>query len=487
MKVQSVKYNFIMNTILKMSSFLFPLITFPYVSRILGAAGNGKVAFALNFISYFTMIAQLGIPTYGIRACAKVRDNKEELTKTVEELLIISSVMTVIAYILLAVCMFSIPKLAIDQSLIWIMSSSIILTSMGMEWFYQGIEQYGYITYRNLLFKAISLVLMFVFVHEPQDYVIYGAISVIGTVGSNVLNILRIRKYIYLKWMKGLNIYSHIKPILVFFIFSVATTIYTSLDTVMLGFMSTDVQVGYYDAATKIKRLLLSLVTALGTVLLPRASYYIEHHMHKEFKSIIQKSLVFTFLIAMPLMIYFMVEAKDCILFLAGDGFLNSVSSMVIIMPTILFIGLSNLTGMQILIPLNLEKYTVYSTIFGAVVDLIINAAAIPAYGSAGAAFGTLIAEGIVLIVQIYYLKKLHHLDFLHIDWKDFSKILAASAAALLILLTALHLYSFDHLFINLMYSAVIFFGVYGITLIVLKEKFVWQYGMNTILSKIKK
>ena len=145
-KIHSIKYNFIMNAILKMSSFLFPLITFPYISRILGPEGNGKVSFASSVVYYFTVVASLGIPTYGIRICTRYRDDKEKLSRTVHELLMINSVLTVLSYVVLVILTVCVPRLRGDWKLLLVSSVTLVLSSMGVEWFYQAIEQYAYIT-----------------------------------------------------------------------------------------------------------------------------------------------------------------------------------------------------------------------------------------------------------------------------------------------------------------------------------------------------
>ena len=173
---KSIKINFFMNTLLNMSSFIFPLITFPYVSRILLPEGTGKVSFATSFIAYFTMFAQLGIPTYGIRACASVRDDRKSLSRTVHELLFINIVMSVISYVILFIVLFNVPKLRDDRLLYIIVSSTILLSAIGMEWLYKALEQYTYITVRSLIFKIIALIGMFLLVKTKSDYVIYGGI-----------------------------------------------------------------------------------------------------------------------------------------------------------------------------------------------------------------------------------------------------------------------------------------------------------------------
>ena len=238
-----------------------------YVSRILLPIGTGKVSLATSVITYFSMFAQLGIPTYGIRACAKVRDNREELSKVAQELLIINIIMSAISYIILFALLSFVPKFRCEKKLYVILSFTIILTAIGMEWLYKALEQYTYITARSVIFKFIALIAMFLLIHEQEDYVVYGAITIFAASASNVLNLINAHKYIELKPIRNYNFKRHLKPVLIFFAMSCATTIYTNLDTVMLGFMTTDAEVGYYNAAVKIKVILVSVVTSLGTVL----------------------------------------------------------------------------------------------------------------------------------------------------------------------------------------------------------------------------
>ena len=175
---KSLKLNFLMNVMLTMSSFIFPLITFPYISRILLPIGTGKVSFATSIVTYFSMFAQLGIPTYGIRACARVRDSREELTRTAQELLSINLIMSVISYAVLFILVLTVPRFRAEKNLYVILSFTIILTAIGMEWLYKALEQYTYITIRSVIFKFIALIAMFLLVHDQKDYVVYGGITI---------------------------------------------------------------------------------------------------------------------------------------------------------------------------------------------------------------------------------------------------------------------------------------------------------------------
>lgn len=274
-KKTSITVNFIFNAILNTSKFLFPLITYPYVARVLLPEGSGKVSFATSLIYYFIMFAELGIPKYGIRKCAMVRENKEELTRTVHELMMIQAVTTAIAYIALIGCVFLVPKLAAEKLLYFVISSGLFLHLVGIEWLYKALEEYQYISVRSLTFKVLSVAAMFLFVRQREDYVIYGAITIIASSASYVCNFIRARKIISFRSVGNYNLRQHIKPVLVFFAMACAVSIYSHIDTLMLGFLKGDVEVGYYNAAMKVKTILVSVMTSLSVVLLPRASYYL--------------------------------------------------------------------------------------------------------------------------------------------------------------------------------------------------------------------
>lgn len=471
MKIHSVKYNFIMNAILTVSSILFPLITFPYISRVLLVEGSGKVAFATSAVTYFTMFATLGLPTYGIRACAVVRDDKEKLSQTVQELLIISAITTAVTYIVFFVSLFLVPEFAAKKELMMVMGLSIGLTTIGVQWFYNALEQYSYITMCAIVFKLIGLVLMFLFVRDPSDYVVYGFVYVIGSFGSYVLNFIRLRKFISFKKRARYDLRRHMRATIMFFLLAAASSVYLNLDVVMLGFLKGDLEVGYYNAGIKVKTVLTTCVTSLGTVLLPRLSYYVEKKEKEAFYRMVRKAFQFVFLAATPLMIYFMLYAKESILFLAGESFLPAVLPMNILMPTVLFIGISNITGIQVLTPLGEERKVVISVLAGAILDFVLNLVLIPKMGSTGAAISTLMAEVLVVIVQAAYLgsELKNMLQGIKL-WKIIVPLIAATAAGVG-MRQAVHMTPF----FTLAVTAIGFFGVYGVVLLLVREEFVME------------
>lgn len=402
---KSVKFNYIMNMLLTASNIIFPFITFPYVSRILMPEGLGKISFAQSCVSYFSMFAMLGIPTYGIRLCAKVRNDKVQLSKAVQELFILNSMAGLVAYLALAISILVVPQFRAERALFWVNSLTVLFNVIGVEWLYKALEEYRYITVRSLVFKVLSIVLMFALVHTKEDYVIYGAIAIIANVCSYGFNFIHLRKVVPIIRPEKYEFKKHWAPILTFFMVTCATTIYTSLDSVMLGFMSTDATVGYYNAAVKMKKVLVTMVTAFGAVLLPRVSYYYQNKMYDEFRKIARKAFNYVIVVAFPISVYFMLMARESILFLSGEAYEPAIIPMMIIMPTVFLIGLSNLTGMQILVPQGKERIVLVSVICGAVLDATINCIYIPKVGASGASLGTTIAEMLVLAVQIVALK----------------------------------------------------------------------------------
>lgn len=469
-KSPTLMKNFIMNTILTTSNFIFPLITFPYVSRVLSADGYGKVQMATAFISYFVLIAQLGIPTYGIRACATVKDNKLELSRVVHELTLIQTVMMLISYAMFFLCMETIPKIREEKILYLVASLSIFFSCIGVEWLFRVLDQYTYITTRSLVFKMISIICMFLLVRSQDDYIWYTAISILSSAGSNILNLTRLSRYIVIKPIWKYNLKRHLKPIFILFAYICATTIYTNIDSVMLGFITTDADVGYYNVAVKIKIILVSVITSLGTVLIPRVSYYHEMGMHDAFWKMAEKALKAIFLMSLPMSVFFMIFAKNTIFFLSGESYSESVMPMIFIMPTLVFIGLTSVTGLQILIPTKREKIILYTAIIAAVLDIVINACLIPSMKATGAAIGTLIAEFVTLVIQFFVLRHniIPMLKNMRIGLVFIAIVLATAVSLWVPCLAVGNL-------IALLIGAFLFFGVYMIVLIIGKEQFILE------------
>ena len=424
----------------------------------------------------------MGIPSYAVRKCAQKRDNSNELAKTVKEILIINTVSLCITYAVFIIGLLFIPKLREDSTIMMINSLSIILQTFGVEWFYQAIEQYDYITARNIIVKIISILLLFVFVRSPEDIIPYSIVTIVGTVGSNVLNLLRLPKLVNLKPKYQLDIRQHLKPIFVLFFYYAATTIYTNLDVVMLGFLTDNSMVGYYNASVKLKNVLVSVITALGAVALPRASYYLSNKENDKFRELISTSLNLVLLLSLGFAAYFTIEAQPVMLLLAGEGYVESIQSMMWIIPSIVFIGIGSITAWQLLIPLGRDECTLIGAIVGAIVDFGVNWILIPRYGAAGASIGTLCAEICVVIVHVIGLRDIIR-DY--VDMQNIIKILIGATFGIVSLLVFNRFVAINSVFITCIITATVFFLVYGAIELILKEKTMMK-GLQYVNAKIK-
>lgn len=480
-EIHSVKYNVVMNIILTVSNLLYPIITFPYVSRVLLVEANGKVNFAASVANYFMLVASLGIPTYGVRACAKVRDNRDELSKTAQEILIINFVATIMVLLTYIICVLTIPRFSSDKILFFIEGINIVLNMFGANWLYQALEQYDYITIRSVIFKCISILLMFLLVHKPSDYRQYALTIVFASVGSNILNFIRLHRYISFKRFTDYRFKYHLKPILILFAQNITVSIYTNLDTVMLGILRGNIQVGLYTAAVKCKGLLTGIVVSLGNVLLPRMSYLVKNKMKAEFEKYMILAINTVLFMSFPIVIYFIYSSKDCILLLAGNDFIGAISAMQIITFAVIPNGLTGIFGVQILTSLDREIQVLYSVIVGAVSDFILNILLIPSMGAKGAAIATTIAEFLVLFTQIILGKDI--ITQIYKNLKLF-EYLILSIVSIIPIVILNHFYR-PIAFINLVITSVIYFGLYIVILYFKKDTLLYKLLDNKITYKL--
>lgn len=461
---KSIKINFIFNIVNTVSSLLFPLLAFSYASRILYARGIGEVQFLQSIINYIILFTSLGIPMYGIREIARVRDNQELLSKTTNEIIALNLLLNVLGYIVVALICFFVTKVQTNIFLFLVLSSSIFLSTIGCSWFYNGIEEFKYITTLGLVVKTVSLVFLFVFVKSSSDILYYGIYTILGSVGCNLINFLRLGKYVRVSF-KQLDIKRHIKPTCEIFLFNIVTSIYINLDTVMLGFLKDNVAVGYYTAATKVSHILVTLITSFGAVLLPRSSNLIQKKQFTDFYSLAYKSYKMVIFLAFPICAGVFVCSPYLISIFCGDTFEPAVSTLRIVSPIIVALGISNLIGIQVLYPLGKIKLVTVSTCVGASLNVCFNFVLIPKYGQNGAAIATLIAEWGVTITQYYMARKL--LPFRIIN-RDFLKYFMCSVLMLCICHQMAN--TFDNILANLIFEVCIGALAYSMFMMVSKD-----------------
>lgn len=478
---KSIVKNYLYNVTLTILNVIFPIITFPYISRVLGVAGVGKVNFATSIVNYFILLASLGIPVYGIREISKVRDNKKRSSLVFSEIYTINFISTVIfTFIYYSMILIS-PSFEGQRILLSIMGLLVVFNLFNIDWLYQGFEDYKYITIRSLLFKIASIIAMFLLVKNREDYITYAFITVVALAGSNVLNILRANIYVKFS-IKDINLKRHLKQVMIIFFMGVSINIYNNLDATMLGFMAGDKAVGYYAAATKINRMVINIVTSLGVVLLPRLSYYIENKQIEEFNVVIKKSVNFIFFIGLPACTGLFLLAPNIIEIFSGNEFIPAIITMKINIPVILFVAISNITSLQILLPQKKEKEVAIAVSIAALTNFVSNLFLIPIMNENGAALASTIAELVGMLIQIYYCKQLI-LDAI----LDFNKIKYV-IGCLLIVITVNIIKIFISNSIALILTSIIFGGlIYLMMMILFKDELtILILGKLKLKNKLK-
>lgn len=466
----SLKTNVLLNYINTITGIIFPVITFPYASRILLPEGIGIINFQSSIIGYVVLFTSLGIPLYAVKEVAKYRDDVVLRNKATAEITILSLFLSFIGYIAVFLLGKLIPQVNENLSLFYILSLTIIFTALGVNWFYQAIEDFKFITIRAVIIRTLAAASLFLFVKDKTDLLIYGGITVGSTVGNNLINFIHLNRFISLSTIKGLklDILKHIKPALHIFILNLVISIYVQLNTIMLGFMDGDYAVGIYTAGNKIPHIILTLVTSMGAVLLPRCSNLVAARKMEEFNSVSNKSVRLVLTLTLPFTSGLILLAEPVITIFCGEAFIDAIPVIYWTSPVILFIGLTSVLGIQILYPLGKENIVIYSTIGGAIVNLILNLILIPRYSAVGAGISTFTAEFAVLAIQIIAGKK-------YIPVNIFSKInLRYLIATIIMTLIITPLIFFvKNIWLQLFITTVAGAVVYGTILIYFKDDIV--------------
>ena len=404
MKKSNVYLNYVYNVSYQILIILLPLITTPCISRVLGAEGVGAYSYTQSITNYFILFGCIGLNIYGQKEIACVQDDKHKRSKIFFELVIIrlfTITVSLITFFIICVQNSRYHMLFLVQSI------SIIASIFDISWFFQGLEDFKKIVVRNFIVKIIGVLLIFLVVKEKNDLNVYALCLSLTLILGNLTMWFYIPRLVDRVDIKGLNFKKHIKPTIIMFLPQIASSVYTMLDKTMIGAITgSDAEVGYYEQSQKIIKIAMTLVTSLGTVMFPRiANSYanndkvsIEKHMMNSFR--------FVFLLGMPIMFGIIGISKGMIPWFFGDGFEKVFPNMVIISPIIVIIGLSTIMGTQYLLSTNRQGQLTISVIIGAVVNILLNILFIPKWLSIGAAIGTVIAESVVTIYQIYILRK---------------------------------------------------------------------------------
>lgn len=409
---KSIKKNTVYNAVKTISSILFPLITFPYVSRILLPENIGKVNFASTYVSYFSLIAGLGVTTYAIRECSAVRDNTKSLSNTASQIFSINMCTTLLSYVILALTLLFARSLDSYRTLIVISSSTILFSTFGADWLNSAMEDFKYIALRTIGFQVISMISLFVFVKTQDDYIKYTLIGVISSSGVNVLNAFYRRRYCNVGFVRHIDWKKHLPPIMLLFVMILSQQILVSTDITMLGLMRNNYEVGIYSTAMKILNIVSQMIYSILWVLLPRLAAYSAGDKEKERNDLLRKALCYLVGFGFPCIVGLLVSAGSVIFIFAGTAYMEAAPILMILMGSFLFdlIG-GSFIGNLIMLPAKNEKYFLYACLESAVVNVILNYIFIPKYGMYAAALATVISRAVGFVSLMIHVDKRIKID----------------------------------------------------------------------------
>lgn len=404
MKKTSLKANFLYSISYQLLTIILPFITVPYISRVLGASGVGVYSYTYAIVNYFMLFGLLGINNYGNRTIAKCKKNKEMMSKNFWEIYSVQLIMS--AIVILAYLLYVFVFESQYQFIAIIQTIYLIANLLDINWFFFGLEKFKITVTRNFVIKIISVVCIFIFVKNADDLWIYTLILSISTLISQLVLFPFLKKEVKLVLPQIKSLKKHIKPIIALFLPVIAVSLYKIMDKIMLGNLSTVVQVGYYEQAEKIINVPLGLITALGSVMMPRISALISEKQDGVVQNYISKSVQFLLFLAFPICFGLIATAGDFVPIFLGKDFVSSIPLVYLLAITIVFLAMSNVIRTQYLIPKEKDKVYIISVVIGAIVNLIINLLLIPKYHAVGACIGTICAEFGAMFYQLIMTRK---------------------------------------------------------------------------------
>lgn len=480
----SMLKNSFFNVLKNVVTLLFPLLTFSYASRVLLPEGMGRIDFVKSITTILTSIALLGMRSYGARECARIRDDKIKLSKTVKELLAINMVMVIFTYAVLFFMLYTNEKLYSYKQLVIIYGFLIVLNAIGVEWLYIALEDFKYIAIRTCCVQIIALFLMLIFVKNEDDIWIYASIQVLSSGGAFLLSFIHSHKYIDYHIKCRLEIKKHIKPLLLLFLTGIFIDMYVSLDSAMLGAMTEDKYVGYYSSAYKVSSALCSIVSALLVVAVPRISYYAERCEKEKLFVLMKKTMSIALMLNIPISLGAFMLSDYLVIILSGAKYVAATSASRVLAFRMLVGPINSLLIYNLFVPMKKDLYAVIVTAAAAITDIVVNLILIPNLQHTGAAISTVAAEFVIFLIGMMLSRKL--IDFSEPFKKIWQYIIAS--VPIIPICYFLSLVGMNDI-IYVLISAVISATVYFIILIAMKNTLIFEFyeKVKGIFSALKK
>ena len=395
---RNVSSNAVLNIIKQSCNIIFPLITYPYVARVLGKRSLGKFSFADSVVSYFMIFALLGTSTYAVREGARIRDEKETFTTFCSELFSINLITTVLAYSLLMIFVFTQQKLQRNSVLIFILSINIITSTLSRDWINNIYEDFFYITVRYVVFQLISLVLTFFFIHGENDYVVYTGIMMFSNSGAYLSSFFYTIKKVPVRFTLKMNLKRHLGPILFLFCSTLAIQIYVKSDITVLGYLRSDAEVGIYAAVSKIYTIIKSLLNAIIMVAIPRLSYYLSNGSPKDYNYLLIKLRDSLIVFMAPCIVGVFCLSKEITYLIGGKSYASGYFPLSILCFSLFFAVMGCYYAQGVLVANRDEKIFMIITLISAMVNVGLNIILVPFFGMSGAATTTVVAEALICI-----------------------------------------------------------------------------------------
>lgn len=404
-KKKSIKINAVLNILNTFLTMSFSLLTYPYASRVLQVENWGKVNYTNSIVSYFVLIAGLGISTYAVREGSGYKEQKRELNLFASQMFSFNFGTSVIAYALLIIIIFLNPSLREYWLLFLIQGVAIINVWIGANWINIVFEDYVFITIRSIVVQLLSIVMLFSFVKEQNDFYLYAAINVSSNFVVGIINLFYVSRYCKFYFTTHINIRKHLKPILVFFSNTLAVTIYINSDTTMLGWRLGNYYVGLYSVAVKIYTAIKTIIAAVYNVSISRLSEHVAQGDMQSYKVLLNKIINTVILFSLPATFCLFVLAKEIIILLSGQEYIASKDALKILALAIFFAIMGGVLAYCVDVPLKQERKVLIATIVSAVENIVLNIFLIPRMGIKGTALTTLIAEITVFVILLIGLK----------------------------------------------------------------------------------
>lgn len=383
----NVRINVIVNLIRTFVLTILSFVTFPWVCRALEDTVLGAYSWALTFVSYFLILAKIGIPNFAVRECVKVRDDKEKLSNKVQALFILQGLATVGSFIIMAILVFAVPELHSTNvsnmsALIFILSLNFLTGAFSFEWVFIALEKQFYMAVRSIVVLTISAMLIIIFVTNPGDVYIYAFISIGVTVISSILNCIYVTRFVSFRKTMPYEFKQYAKPLFVLFTLTLTLTLYNQTDTFILGFIDKGkAQVGAYSVGIKGIDIIIGILSNLGTVFIPRSAYYYSKEDKRFFKNLTKYSMNICFFIVIPAIVSMIILAKPICSLISGNSDLSDVTGgysdsylvLIILASMMLTYSLGEIIYGQVLLPMKQEKYYLYALLIGVVINAILS------------------------------------------------------------------------------------------------------------------